>query len=71
MTLDYLRALGFTDSRNVPFTRAYVVRCSACDAMVIQGVPAHELGCQNDVRECLGCNELVPARARYCGACRS
>jgi hypothetical protein len=45
--VDQLRRLGFDESRAVPFQRRWRVRCSQCEAMIINGVPCHERGCPN------------------------
>lgn len=47
------------------------VRCSQCEALVINGTPCHETGCRNAVRECSGCNNLIPALQfrRFCEDC--
>lgn len=71
MTLATLRAYGFDLSAQIPFTKQYSVRCSSCDALVIQGTATHETGCPNAVHECNGCSELIPARQRYCESCSS
>jgi hypothetical protein len=70
MNLSTLRALGFDESKHVPFTKTYSVRCSCCEALVINGYPTHERGCPQDVHECRGCNALIPAQQRYCDDCR-
>ena len=62
--LTQLRALGFDNSTTAR------VECSQCSAMVINGVPCHERACPNAMHECHGCNELIPARVRYCEDCR-
>ncbi len=49
--------------------RAVRVRCSACEAHVIQGVACHETGCPHQVYECRGCNAAVPRRGAYCEDC--
>jgi hypothetical protein len=41
-----LQALGFDDSEPV-HPRGYVVRCSQCNALCINGLPTHEHGCPN------------------------
>jgi hypothetical protein len=69
MKLSTLRALGFDRSRHIPFTRTYSVQCSCCAALVINGLPSHERGCENEVHECGGCNALIQARQRYCEDC--
>lgn len=71
---NHIVALGFDDS-SIPAraksdgSRPIAVRCSQCQALVINGIPAHEQGCINAVAECHGCNELVPANQRYCQDC--
>ena len=68
--LAYIRdTLGFDYSENVPFSRQYKIKCSQCDALVINGHPTHETGCQNATHECNGCNARVPAGHRYCADC--
>ena len=68
-TLAQLRAYGFDQSEHIPFTRQYRVRCSSCEALVIQGVATHEIGCPQATHECKGCNALVPTKQRYCEDC--
>jgi hypothetical protein len=51
-------ARGFDLSRAVPFERGVRVRCSACAALVINGVPCHEHGCPNRPRTCPECGGL-------------
>lgn len=46
------------------------VRCSQCEALVINGIPAHEHGCRNATRECCGCNARVPSNVKYCRECQ-
>jgi hypothetical protein len=46
-----LRDKGFDESTVVPFERRWYVRCSQCEAVVINGHPCHEHGCPNIVRE--------------------
>jgi hypothetical protein len=69
-TLETLHGLGFDASSNT-FGRPtlFSVACSSCQATVINGVPCHETGCQNEMHECRGCNTLIPARQRYCEDC--
>ncbi len=45
---DSLRAQGFDESRRSG--ESYRVRCSQCEALVINGIPAHEQGCPNGRR---------------------
>jgi hypothetical protein len=46
----YRDALGFDRAEHIPFTRQYRIRCSQCDALVINGRPCHETGCPNTTR---------------------
>jgi len=69
ITLASLRARGFDLSEHIPFTRQYRVRCSQCEACVINGIACHEHGCPNATHECNGCNEIIPQRQRYCQDC--
>ena len=71
MNLATLRQLGFDLSSHVPFTTQYRVRCSQCEAAAINGVPCHETGCPHALKECHGCNTLIPARGpKYCADCQ-
>lgn len=38
---------GFDGTTHIPGTSRYRVRCSQCEALVINGIPAHESGCPN------------------------
>lgn len=38
---------GFDRSKHIPFTSQWRIRCSQCEALVINGVPAHEHRCPN------------------------
>ena len=69
MTLQTLIALGFDRSSHVAFTKQFKVRCSQCEALVINNVPCHETGCPNARHECKGCNEFIPLRHTYCANC--
>jgi len=46
-----LRAQGFDLSEAVPFEARWRVRCSGCEALVINGTPTHERGCPNTPRD--------------------
>lgn len=46
------------------------VRCSQCQALAINGIPAHETGCPNQVHECRGCGNPVPRAGTYCEDCQ-
>lgn len=65
----YRDTLKFDESRHVPFTKQYRIRCSQCASLVVNGIPLHERGCPNDTHECNGCNERIPANQRYCNSC--
>lgn len=45
-----LIAQGFDDSEYDEEGEKWSVRCSQCQALVINGVPAHEFGCPNKRR---------------------
>jgi hypothetical protein len=45
------------------------VRCSQCEALVINGVATHETRCPNARHECRGCMTAVPRGVRYCEDC--
>ncbi len=68
MNLKKLKQLGFEGSRWVGKGQ-YQVVCYDCQAMTINGVPAHELECPAKVQECRGCNNLVPYFG-YCQDCQ-
>ena len=68
--LSSVKQHGFDDSTQIQFRSAVDVRCSQCNALVINGIPAHEHGCPNAVHECHGCNDLIPVRQRYCVDCQ-
>lgn len=70
MTLSELETHGF-DRSHAEANHLYV-GCSQCEPLVIQGIPTHETGCPNQMRECAGCWNLIPARswAKYCEDCQ-
>jgi len=80
--LESLRTRGFDLSYVLPASRkqrqfrtgstTVQVRCSQCEALVINGIAAHETGCPNVTHECKGCNEVLPGRRfpEYCEDCR-
>ena len=49
--VEHLRRMGFDRSWHIPFTSRHRVRCSQCAALVINGVPCHENGCPNRVKD--------------------
>lgn len=59
---------GFDLSENSGFNQVHV-RCSQCEALVINGVPCHETGCSNATGECRGCGATVKKGIRYCDEC--
>lgn len=65
-----LEAKGF-DACGPLDTGGVRVGCTRCDALVINGVPCHESGCVNQMRECSGCSNLIPALRfrRFCDDC--
>lgn len=69
MNLETLRQRGFDRSSHIPSTKQYRVRCSACEALVVNGCPCHETGCDRATHECAGCSEVIPSQRRYCEAC--
>lgn len=70
MNLAKLRLFGFDNSKHIPFTTMYRVKCSQCESTSINGMPCHETGCPNTMHECKGCNEIIPMHERYCEDCR-
>lgn len=62
---------GGFEGEMMAFGAMYHVRCENCDALVINGTPAHETGCPSAMHECAGCNEVIPQRHRYCESCGS
>jgi hypothetical protein len=46
-TAQRIRDQGFDQSRVSSDRNGVAVRCSQCEAMVINGVPCHEQGCPN------------------------
>lgn len=70
--LDGLIALGFDTSYKFDKSgRSIAVQCSQCQAAVIDGTPAHETGCSNEMHECKGCAEMISAGFTYCSECTS
>ena len=69
MNLKHLRLLGFDRASHVPFTNQFKVRCSCCETLVIYGVPTHETGCPNAMKECLGCGKYISVSCRFCNEC--
>lgn len=71
MNLQRLRQLGFDRSHHIPFTKHYSVKCSQCEALVVNGVPTHERSCPNATKECKGCNAELPMNGpAYCKDCQ-
>jgi len=46
-----LRDLGFDRTEYDRSDNMYRVRCSQCEALVINGIPCHERGCPNERKE--------------------
>ncbi len=67
--LESLRRRGFDRSRVVPFERGAVVGCSQCEAVCINGVACHEIGCPNRTAECEECGDVIPHWQRICESC--
>lgn len=44
-----LKAMGFDESRTE--NGSVRIRCSQCRAMTVNGVPIHERGCPNEIKE--------------------
>jgi hypothetical protein len=53
-----LHMRGFDLSRATPFVKGVRVRCSQCEALVINGVPCHEHGCPNRPPVCRECGDV-------------
>lgn len=69
-TLRELEAHGFDRSAELQDSPGkYRVRCSECDALVVQGVATHERGCPNRTHECAECWTQIPAGQRICEDC--
>ncbi len=64
-----LVAWGFDDSHPSGDGTHVTVACSQCEALVLNGVALHELGCPNRVHECHSCNTLIPVNRKYCWEC--
>lgn len=62
--VEYLIESGFDKTTN------HRVACSRCEAMVINGIPTHEIGCPNTKHECKGCGALVLRGVTYCVDCQ-
>ena len=46
-----MRDAGFDLAYAIPFEHAWKVRCSQCEALVINGIACHETGCPNVRRD--------------------
>lgn len=66
-----IEALGFDRTTYDSDAGTIRVRCSQCEALVVNGVPCHETGCRNATRECCGCTNRIPALRfrRFCEEC--
>ena len=47
----YQEMQGFDRTAHIPFTKRYRIRCSQCEALVINNLPCHETGCPNIPRD--------------------
>jgi hypothetical protein len=66
-----LEAQGFSPTLESDSGVDYIgVRCTQCEALVINGVACHERGCPNDRHVCHGCHAMIPVRETYCAECR-
>lgn len=65
--LRHLNSFGFDESYNT--SSGVKVKCSQCEALVINGVATHETGCSNQKYECKGCNNLISYKG-YCEDCQ-
>lgn len=63
-------AQGFDNSRESENGESIRIKCSQCEALVINGIPTHEHGCPNQMGECRGCGNIVPRNVRYCEDCQ-
>ena len=70
LQLQELEARGF-DASALTDEGSVRVACTRCEALVINGVACHETNCVNRMRECSGCNNLIPALRfrRFCDDC--
>lgn len=50
LSLQILREQGFDKACYMKGLKAYSVRCSQCEALVLNGIPCHEIGCPNAAR---------------------
>ena len=69
MNLEMLYERGFDQSEAATEGDGFVVRCSQCEALVINGVPTHERGCPNQVGECEECGGIAPHGHKVCEDC--
>lgn len=60
---------GFDLSHVNETGESVTVRCSQCEALVINGTPTHETGCLNETHECQECDAWIPLRRRLCEDC--
>lgn len=67
--LQQLKSSGFDLTTHIAFTRNYRIACSQCQALAINGVPCHELGCPNEPRECEECGCAIESHHRHCQDC--
>lgn len=68
-TVASLQAFGFDEAYKLGESGALIAKCSQCEALVINGTPTHERTCPNAMRECEGCNTIIPSCGRFCIDC--
>ena len=61
--LEQRQAEGF-DRSYVSSAEYVTIRCSQCDALVINGHACHEMGCQNRRIACPECGDMLPLLQR-------
>jgi hypothetical protein len=66
----HLVSLGFDlTERHKGSRHCLRIKCSQCRAFTVNGVPCHERGCRNEMKECDGCGNIVPRNQKYCQDC--
>lgn len=70
MNLTHLHSLGFDRSaKDRHSIRQLSVKCSQCEALVINGTPTHETRCPNTPVECRECGQLYTSRQEAAACC--
>jgi hypothetical protein len=67
-TVSQMEALGFDQTEDTG-EGTLLIKCSRCEALVINGIATHERGCPNQTGECVECGAVVPKRQRLCEDC--